>query len=119
MDRTRTFLLPLMFLSAFFLFISCPNPVELPGSRPEPTPGAIRIGSFNLQIFGPTKAANPAVMEAYARIIRTDDVIAVQEIRDASGDAIVSLKNKVNETGRKYELVLGSRLGQSMSRGSG
>ena len=42
----------------------------------------LRIGAFNIQVFGTTKASKPEVMDILADIIRTYDIIAIQEIRE-------------------------------------
>jgi len=41
------------------------------------------MGSFNIQIFGKTKASKPKVMEVIAKIIRTYDIFVIQEVRDS------------------------------------
>ncbi len=56
----------------------------------EPTASAdtIKIASFNIQVFGRSKASKPEVMEVLSRIISQFDVVAIQEIRDKTGKAI-------------------------------
>jgi endonuclease/exonuclease/phosphatase family metal-dependent hydrolase len=51
----------------------------------------IRIATWNLQIFGRTKAADDALMTQYADTIGKYDLIAVQEIRDSTGEAFEEL----------------------------
>ena len=41
----------------------------------------IKIAAFNIQVFGTSKASKPEVMDTLAKIVRTYDIIAVQEIR--------------------------------------
>jgi deoxyribonuclease-1-like protein len=41
----------------------------------------IRIASFNIQVFGVSKARKSHVMEGLVRIVRNFDIVAVQEIR--------------------------------------
>ena len=48
---------------------------------------SIFIG-FNIQVFGPSKASKPEVMEVLASIISQFDIVAIQEIRDKSGKVI-------------------------------
>ena len=85
----------------------------LPDAIPDtsPTPAAtlpdnidssnetLRIGAFNIQVFGVTKASKPEVMDVLADIIRTYDVIAIQEIRDASQTALPALVDLANSDG--------------------
>ena len=47
-----------------------------------------RIGAFNIQVFGKSKAGKPEVMDVLAKIIRTYDVVAIQEIRDKDQTAL-------------------------------
>ena len=51
----------------------------------------LRVGAFNIQVFGVSKASKPEVMDVLADIISTYDVIAIQEIRDASQTASLPL----------------------------
>jgi endonuclease/exonuclease/phosphatase family metal-dependent hydrolase len=76
----------------------------------------ILVGSFNLQVFGVTKAGKPDVMAILAQVIRHYDIIAVQEIRDAGGTSIDALKAAVNSTGAIYEYEIGPRLGRTSSK---
>ncbi len=77
----------------------------------------VRLAAFNLQIFGTTKAGKPEVMEMLSKTIRNFDVVAVQEIRDASQTALPSLKNAVNDlAGPKYDFIVSDRLGRTTSK---
>jgi hypothetical protein len=76
----------------------------------------LRIGAFNLQIFGTTKASKPEVMDVLGKIIRTYDVVAVQEIRDASQTALPALVDIVNSEGSQYGYVVSERLGRTTSK---
>lgn len=54
-------------------------------ARPAPAAGAagpetIRVGSYNLAIFGSTKVARKATLAVLARIAETYDLLAVQEV---------------------------------------
>jgi hypothetical protein len=80
-----------------------PNATTSP--EPKSTPSSsvitntIKVGAFNLQIFGITKASKPEVMGVLSKIIRNYDVIAVQEIRDASQTALPMLRDAVYSIG--------------------
>ncbi len=79
--------------------------------------GTIKVGAFNLQIFGTTKASEPEVMKILSKIIRNYDVIAVQEIRDSSQTALPKLIDAVNSIGNpKYDYVVSERLGRTTSK---
>ncbi len=42
----------------------------------------IKIATFNIQIFGKTKANKPNILSQLADIVRQFDLVAVQEIKD-------------------------------------
>ena len=72
--------------------------------------------SFNIQIFGQTKASNQEVMIILAQIIREFDIVAIQEIRDIAGTAIIALQDQVNADGSDYEVLVGPRVGRTTSK---
>ncbi|CAH1776474.1 unnamed protein product [Owenia fusiformis] len=81
------------------------------------TPKGYMIGSFNIQIFGVTKASKPEVMEILSKIIQRYDIIFIQEIRDISGDAIEELLSLTNTEGpEQYAMTVSERLGRSSSK---
>jgi endonuclease/exonuclease/phosphatase family metal-dependent hydrolase len=76
----------------------------------------LRIGAFNIQVFGVTKASKPEVMDVLADIVRTYDVVAIQEIRDSSQTALPDLVDLVNSDGSQYDYVVSERLGRTTSK---
>jgi len=77
----------------------------------------VKLAAFNLQIFGASKAGKPEVMAVLSKTIRNFDIVAVQEIRDASQTALPALKNSVNDmAGPKYDFVVSDRLGRTTSK---
>jgi len=143
-SNTSSFFILIMVLLSSLLaaFIYHKNPTVIDnfqidtGKQPEPTAttlheptvtpqipssatdnGTIKVGAFNLQIYGTAKAAKPEVMAVLSKIIRNYDVIAVQEIRDASQTALPLLRDAVNSIGSsKYEYVVSDRLGRTTSK---
>jgi hypothetical protein len=85
----------------------------LPVNRASDT---IRIATFNIQVFGESKAQNAPVMDVLARIARNFDVIAVQEIRARNQDVVPYFVEQINAAGRHYDYVIGERLGRSDSK---
>jgi exonuclease III len=78
---------------------------------------AIRIASFNIQVFGDAKAAKPHVMWTLAAIVQSFHVVAIQEIRTQDDYFIDNfLRGYVNQNGRTYDKVIGPRLGRSNSK---
>jgi endonuclease/exonuclease/phosphatase family metal-dependent hydrolase len=77
---------------------------------------AIRIATFNIQVFGTSKASKPHVMDVLARIVRRFDVVAIQEIRSKDEGLLPQFVELVNADGRQYDYVIGPRLGRSSSK---
>jgi endonuclease/exonuclease/phosphatase family metal-dependent hydrolase len=84
-------------------------PVERSGTT-------VRVASFNIQVFGEKKLANQQAAEILARVVRYFDVVAVQEIRDASDDLLPRFLSLVNSDGSHYDYVIGPRLGRTNSK---
>jgi len=76
----------------------------------------LRVGAFNIQVFGKTKASKPEVMDVLGKIIRTYDVVAIQEIRDKSQTALPALVDVVNSDNPQYDYVVSERLGRTTSK---
>nr|QNO48468.1 hypothetical protein DBMLIPLO_00020 [Methanosarcinales archaeon ANME-2c ERB4] len=77
----------------------------------------LRMGAFNIQVFGKSKASKPEVMEVLGKIIRTYDLVAIQEIRDKSQTALPSLVDVVNaNSSAPYGYVVSERLGRTSSK---
>jgi endonuclease/exonuclease/phosphatase family metal-dependent hydrolase len=76
---------------------------------------AIRVASFNIQVFGEKKLANPRVRSLLVEIVRNFDVVAVQEIR-AKQNILPTFIDELNATGRHYDYVIGPRLGRTSSK---
>ncbi len=100
-----------------------PTDQESPAARPLDSRPPVRregetikIGSFNIQVFGTSKVNKPVVMDYLARIARNFDVLAVQEIRSKDQDILPRFVDKINETGRSYDYVIGPRLGRTDSK---
>ena len=94
-----------------------PNRPGQPGSYEQaPVNDTIRIASFNIQVFGTSKARNPQVMDVLARVIRMFDVVAIQEIRAKDQTIIPRFVEQINASGARYAHVLGPRLGRTNSK---
>ncbi len=77
--------------------------------------GFLKVGSFNIQIFGQSKASNAAVMAVLADVVRQYDVLAIQEIRDSSETSLPALVRQADPTGN-YQYVVSPRLGRTSSK---
>ena len=78
---------------------------------------AIRIASFNIQVFGEAKASKPYVMATLAAIIQNFHIVAIQEIRTKDDYFIDNfLRTYVNTNGHVYDKVVGPRMGRTNSK---
>ena len=76
------------------------------------TNNSLKIGTFNIQNFGKTKLAKTAITDTLATIVRMFDVIAVQEISDASNHVASAFLNIVNDKNKyHYKLACSKRTG--------
>jgi len=71
-----------------------------------------KLANWNLQILGKTKANNSELMDSYREKISEYDVVFVQEIRDKSGEAFVSLCEGLEG----YSCMNSSRAGTSNTK---
>lgn len=84
---------------------------------PSAAGGTIRIASYNIQVFGNTKAEKPAVIRTLAAIVQQFDIVAIQEIRSKNEYLIPNFVKLINQSsasgqpGRHYEHIIGPRLG--------
>jgi hypothetical protein len=74
-------------------------------------PQKIRIGSWALSGFGPSKLSSELCRRNLVRMIRQFDVLALQQISGIERDLIPRLVDEVNEAGRQYDFVLGQPTG--------
>jgi endonuclease/exonuclease/phosphatase family metal-dependent hydrolase len=72
----------------------------------------LTIATFNIQIFGKTKAGKSDVMAELADIIRQYDVVAIQEIRDKDEHVPYQFLETINQNGAAYAFLLSQRGGQ-------
>lgn len=78
---------------------------------------AIRVGAFNIQVFGREKLRDAQVAQTIAKIVSRYDLLFVQEIRDLSGEAFPQLVAEVQKiSGRKFDFVISERLGRTDSK---
>ncbi|MEM7473392.1 MAG: endonuclease/exonuclease/phosphatase family protein [Planctomycetota bacterium] len=80
---------------------------------PERSASKILVGSFNMQRLGKSKMKDPWVMERLAQVVRSFDVIAIQEINNKEQKAIPTLLTYVNKEGANYAYTISPLLGRS------
>jgi endonuclease/exonuclease/phosphatase family metal-dependent hydrolase len=76
----------------------------------------IRIASFNIQVFGTSKAGKPEVMDILAQVVRNFDVVAIQELRTTDPSVLENFVRLINQKGAAYQYVVGPRLGRTVSK---
>jgi endonuclease/exonuclease/phosphatase family metal-dependent hydrolase len=76
----------------------------------------VRIATFNIQVFGESKADNARVMDVLAQVARRFDVVAIQEVRAKGQDILPRFVELINAQGRRYDYVIGPRLGRTTSK---
>jgi deoxyribonuclease-1-like protein len=103
----------------------CGEGLDPPGGAPPTTSisaasarntGTVRVATFNIQVYGVSKAGKPEVMRILADVVRRFDVVAIQEIRAIDQTVLPQLVELANADGRAYDFVLGPRLGRTSSK---
>ena len=83
------------------------------GTMPPLHDGTLRIAAFNLETYGPTKAARPLVTSTLSRIFTNFDIVAIQEVRSRDQSLMPALVDQINADGRAFDYVIGPRVGRS------
>ncbi len=71
----------------------------------------IKVASWALDGFGPTKLANGLARQNVARVIRQFDIVALQQIASIERDLIPRLVDTINQGDGRYEYVIGEPTG--------
>lgn len=71
-----------------------------------------KIATFNIQNFGQKKLAKPDVLDTLVAIVQHFDIVAVQEISDASNKTADAFLKEINKGGAKYAMSLSERSGK-------
>ncbi len=82
----------------------------------KPAAQRLRVASFNLQGLGPAKLAKPELVELLVRILRQYEVVALQEIQSSRDDILPMLVERLNQSGRSYDYLVGPRVGGENAR---
>jgi deoxyribonuclease-1-like protein len=89
--------------------ITAPSPQAAP--TPNGTYETIRVASFNIKMFGPSKAANPVVMNQIASIVSQFDVIGLQEVHGTSAESIKALVTLLRTGGAPFAASVSEKIG--------
>src|SRR4030042_4746384 len=101
-------ILVILFLSVLLYLVSI-NIITRSSSN---TSDMVSIASWNLQNFGPTKAANDTLLNFYAAKLGIYDVFVIQEITDPTGHAIQSFAAKLP----RYQYMISTPAGKGSSK---
>lgn len=71
----------------------------------------LRIASWALDGFGPTKFANHESRRALAKVIHEFDIVAIQQIASIERDLIPRLVDSINQGDTRYDFVMGESSG--------
>ncbi|XP_070537126.1 deoxyribonuclease-1-like [Ptychodera flava] len=78
---------------------------------------SIKIAAWNVQVLGVTKMGKPDVVDVIVDTCMLYDIIAIQEIRDASLSTPGNLLNAINaKAGGAFRMEVSERLGRSSSK---
>ena len=79
---------------------------------------SVRIGSFNLQLYGPKKSSNASLTDLIATILNDFDVGVLQEITDISLAAPHILHDALNKMSKSgpYTMTLSPRAGRTSKK---
>jgi deoxyribonuclease-1-like protein len=76
----------------------------------------IRVGSFNTGSLGATRLGKAHVVESIVKILRSFDVVALQGIRSQRDDILPTIVERLNQTDRKYDYLIGPRVGRTAEK---
>ncbi len=71
----------------------------------------LKIASWSLDGFGPTKLSNNLARKNFARVVRNFDIVALQQIASIERDLVPRLVDAVNEGDTRFDFVIGESTG--------
>ncbi|CAH8525092.1 unnamed protein product [Heterobilharzia americana] len=78
---------------------------------------SIKIGSFNIQVFGQNKVSKKDVLLILVKILSRYDLVVIQEIRDSKNTSFKQLVEELNKyTNGIYKSLLSEKLGRTKSK---
>jgi hypothetical protein len=91
-------------------YVDDPVPTYVPS--PAPAGETFRLGTWNLQVYGDSKAENPEKFPVISELVQSFDIVVLQEIRDADGSSIGVLCDSLPE----HECIFSSRAGNTQMK---
>ncbi|TGZ60351.1 hypothetical protein CRM22_008591 [Opisthorchis felineus] len=78
---------------------------------------SLRVGSFNIQVFGQKKVENEKVLRHIVQILKRYDLVVILEIRDKKGTAFQKLLQDLNQqSNESYASYVSEALGRTTSK---
>ncbi|TGZ74765.1 hypothetical protein CRM22_000767 [Opisthorchis felineus] len=78
---------------------------------------SLRVGSFNIQVFGQKKVENGKVLRYIVQILKRYDLVVILEIRDKQGTALNKLLQELNQQSNEpYASYVSEALGRTKSK---
>jgi len=104
------------------IYPTAENPFTLIGSTSEPRSRhsipaqrqrvrKLRIASWALDGYGPTKFSNREARRNLAQVIRQFDIVAIQQIASVERDLVPRLIDSINQGDSRYDYVMGESSG--------
>ena len=88
-------------------------PVKVTSSTSRPSFRPVRIASWSMNGFGPTKLASADARKYVSKVVRRYDVIALQQIASIERDLVPRMVDVINGPEHRYDYVLGVSTGPS------
>lgn len=82
-------------------------------STPRDGQPTIRIASFNVPALGTALLSKPQSVQMLVSILRQYEVVALQGIQTNRDDVLPLLTDKLNQSGRSYDYLIGPRVGRT------
>ncbi len=90
-----------------------PRPNNSGFGAPAASSPSIRIASFHVPSLGPAMLNKPHVVETLVSILRQYDLVALQGIQTSRDDILPLIVDKLNQSGRSYDYLVGPRVGRA------
>ena len=110
-SKTKFVLIIILFILAAG-FLCCNGKPDQNAQTSTGSKKEITIASWNLKNFGLTKLNDPARINVIISVLEKYDIIAIQEVEDASLTLAALLIGKINSDGKNYNVVSSNRLGR-------
>lgn len=82
------------------------------GHNTSPSGRTVRIASFYVPALGANMLSQPHLLQILVSILTQYDVVALQGIQSTRDDILPMLVDQLNQSGRKYDYLIGPRVGR-------